>query len=367
MSTASPTQSYRNVSPLLPMSFQTLATLAGALIFRDGPKITGVASLEDALPGDLSFYTDKRYAPQLKATKASVLILANPMPELNVGQLIHPEPLLAFSRVLEHLFPVPAPAATIHPTAIIDPQALVEADVAIGPHCVIEAHARIGRGSRLSAGCFVGAHASLGADCLLDVGVKVLHHSRLGARVRVQAGSVIGSDGFGYRWNGQAHQRIAQVGIVDIGDDVEIGAGCTIDRAMLGATVIGTGSRLDNLVHIGHNVKVGEHCLLVAQVGISGSSRLGKGVVLAGQVGVADHSVIEDQAVVVAQSGIHGRIGAGETVAGTPNMPHAQWRKVSAALPYLPDMLSHMRRTRRAMASASDPMFLGWDELDSEE
>jgi len=366
MSSTTPLPVHRLTSPRLPLPFLSLVELTGGLIFRDGPAITGVASLEDAQPGDLSVYADKRYASLLKTTRASVLLVSSPLPELAVGQIIHPEPMLVLGKVLQHLWPAPELPPGIHPSAVVHETAQLGAGVTLGPHVVIEAHARIGDGSRLEAGCFVGHSAQLGPGCQLHPGVKVLHGCRLGARVLVQAGTVIGSDGFGYRWDGQQHQKIPQVGIVDIGDDVEIGANCTLDRATLGATVIGAGCRLDNLVHVGHNVQVGAQTLLIAQVGISGSARIGRNVILAGQVGVADHSVIEDRAVVVAQSGVHGRVAAGEVVAGTPIMPHPVWRKVSASLPYLPELMIQARRGRNAAAS-SLPGVHSLDTFDFEE
>jgi UDP-3-O-[3-hydroxymyristoyl] glucosamine N-acyltransferase len=188
---------------------------------------------------------------------------------------------------------------------------------------------------------------TIGPDCVLHPRVVVLAGSMLGSRVTVQAGTVIGSDGYGYRWDGMRHRKVPQVGRVVIGDDVEIGANCAIDRGALGETVIGAGTKIDNLVHVGHNVRIGEHCLIIAQVGLSGSARVGRRVILAGQVGVADHSEIGDGTIAVAKSGIHGRVGAGEVVAGYPALPHAVWRRVSAALPRLPELVRAVRRLER--------------------
>ncbi len=326
------------------MKLTDIAARIGASTFGEELDITGIASLEDAGPGDISVYDDPRYARMLSTTRASAVVLAEPIPHLDAAQLVHPRPMLAFCDLLELFHPPAAPDPGVHVTAVVSPDVWLEDGVSIGPHVVLEAGARVGPGTVIGAGCFVGRGVTLGAQAVLKPRVVVLDGSRVGSRVVIHSGTVVGSDGYGYRWDGDRHRKVPQVGGVRIEDDVEIGANCTIDRATLGDTVIGAGTRLDNQVHVGHNVKIGRNCLIIAQVGIAGSATIGDGVVVAGQSGVADHAMIGDRAVVVGRSGVHGRVPAGAVVAGTPIMPHRLWRKASAALRRLPDLVRTVRR-----------------------
>lgn len=344
----------------MPLALETLAARLDASIFRAGPDILGVSSLQDALPGDLSFFEDARYARALRHTQASSLILRSPLPELPQAQLIHPQPLQAVCLLLEYLYPSKSNAYAhdtpprIHPTAVLHSSATIGAGVELGPHVVVEEDVVLEAGTRVAAGCYIGSGTHIGSDCTLHAGVKVLERCVIGKRVQIHAGTVIGSDGFGYRFDGKVHQKVPQLGGVVVGDDVEIGANCTLDRGTLGDTVIGEGCKLDNLVHVGHNVRVGDHSLLIAQVGISGSVQLGHRVILAGQVGVADHSEVGDGAIIVAQSGVHGKVAPGSVMAGTPIMPHPVWRRVSASLPRIPELLRTVRRLTSSHHTASD-------------
>lgn len=336
------------------MHLSEIATFIGAELFRDGPEsagldrggqdIRGLASLEEAEPGHLSFFADGRYKRALETTRATAVILAQQRPGLPFAQLIHPDPMMAFIRLVEHFYPSERPSEGIRPGAYVSPEAILAEGVVVEPTAVIEAGVRLGRRVVISAGCVIARGVEIGDDSFLHPRVVVMAGSCLGKRVIVHPGAVIGSDGYGYRWDGRQHRKVPQVGRVVIEDDVEIGANCTIDRATLGTTVIGAGTKLDNQVHVGHNVKVGRNCLLIAQVGISGSVKIGEGAVLAGQAGVADHSEIGAGAVVVGQSGVHGRVRPGAIVAGAPIMPHEVWRKVSAALPRLPELLKRVRK-----------------------
>jgi len=331
-----------------------IATLIGADLYRDGPEIDSLAPLIDAREGQLSVLSDPRYERYLKTTRASAVILSRPRTELMIAQIIHDDPMGAFISLLHHFHPVRRPVPGVREGAIVSQDAVLEDGVVVEAGAIIEAGARVGTRAVIGAGCYVGAWVTVGKESVLYPRVVLLASATLGRRVMVQAGTVIGSDGFGYRWNGHAHRKIPQVGSVIIEDDVEIGANCTIDRAMVGQTVIGMGTKIDNLVHIGHNVRIGERCLIIAQVGISGSVRIGQGVTLAGQVGVADHAVIGDGVTVVAQSGVHGTVAAGELIAGTPHIPHAAWRRVAAALPRLPALLRTVRRLEKALASEKE-------------
>jgi UDP-3-O-[3-hydroxymyristoyl] glucosamine N-acyltransferase len=232
----------------------------------------------------------------------------------------------------------------IHPRACVDPAAHLEPNVGVGAAAVIEAGARIGTGTTVGAGAYVGRNVAVGDNCLIHPGVRLLHGVRLGSRVIVHAGTVVGSDGFGFVPTGNGHDKIPQIGDVVIEDDVEIGANCTIDRGTLGSTRIGRGVKIDNLVHIGHNVTIGENSVIVAQVGISGSTRVGRGVMLGGQAGVAGHVEVGDGARVGGQSGVTKSVDAGAVVSGYPAMDHDRARRLQAHLRRLPDLSEQVRK-----------------------
>jgi UDP-3-O-[3-hydroxymyristoyl] glucosamine N-acyltransferase len=238
----------------------------------------------------------------------------------------------------------------VDPSAIVAGDARVSASASIGPLSVIEAGAVIGSGSRVYPLVYVGAGAHIGDECVLYPHVVVREGVRLGRRVIVHAGAVIGADGFGYVFDGSRHRKIPQLGGVRIEDDVEIGANTTIDRGTFGDTVLRKGTKVDNLVQIGHNVDVGDHSVLVAQVGIAGSSRIGRGVTLAGQVGIADHVTVGDGAMVAAQSGIHADVAPGEKVLGSPARPLTQSKRILLVEGQLPDMARRLRRLERRVA-----------------
>jgi len=245
--------------------------------------------------------------------------------------------------------PTPPLVSGVHPSAIIAGDARVDAAAAVGPLVVVEAGARVASGTRVGAFAFVGAGVEVGEDCVLGPHVTLLAGARLGRRVIVHAGSVIGADGFGFAFDGARHRKIPQTGGVIIEDDVEIGANCAIDRATFGHTIIRRGTKIDNLVQIGHNVEVGEHSILVAQVGVSGSSRLGRGVVLAGQVGVADHVSVGDGALVGAQAGVPSDVEAGGRYLGTPARPIVEAKRIFAAESRLPELLQRVRALERTV------------------
>ncbi|MBI1951638.1 MAG: UDP-3-O-(3-hydroxymyristoyl)glucosamine N-acyltransferase, partial [Acidobacteria bacterium] len=246
---------------------------------------------------------------------------------------------------LFHAPPVPAPG--ISPRAILGEGTTLGTDVAIGPFVVTGRGCRIGDRTTLMPGVVLGDKVSLGEDCVLHPGVVVYAHSILGARVIVHASSVIGSDGFGYADQGDGRVKIPQVGNVVVEDDVEIGACVTIDRATFGSTVVGRGTKIDNLVQIGHNVSIGEGSVLVAQSGIAGSTRLGRAVILAGQAGVAGHLEIGDRAVVGAKSAALQDLAAGSFVLGHPAVDHRAWKRSQAALRRLPDLLHAVARLEK--------------------
>lgn len=309
--------------------------------------VRGIAALSEAVAGDLSFLGNPKYKTEVATTRASVVLLpADYVGEPATGQvfLIVDNPSLALarlcSRIEQALWPKPAPG--IHPTAVVDPSVQIPASATIGPFCVIEAGAKIGERVHLQARAFIGRHAVIGEDCWLMAGVTVTTECVVGKRVRMHPGVVVGADGFGYEFARGRHEKVPQVGNVVIGDDVEIGANSTIDRARFSQTVIGEGTKIDNLVQVGHNVIVGKHCMLCAQVGIAGSSIIEDYVVLGGQVGVAGHLRVGKGAKAGGQAGIAGNIEAGETVNGTPAFTYSQERRVAILYRRLPDLFKRV-------------------------
>lgn len=331
------------------LTLRRAAELTGGVVVS-GPQeqpITDLASLEDAGPGDLSFFDSERYRKAAIASKAGAMLVRKPLEGWHGSQIQVAAPYPSFLQLAIELFPPDRPRVGVHASAVVSPEATIAPDASIGPHVVVEAGASIGERSVLLSNVFIGRGAAIGPDCVLYPNVVVWERTRLGARVIVHAGAVIGDDGFGYRRDERGHRKIPHVGSVEVADDVEIGSNTTIDRGTFGATRIGAGSKIDNLVQIGHNVQIGERVLVVAQAGLAGSSRVGDHAILAGQVGVGDHAVIGAGAVLVAKSGVDKRAKGGEVHGGTPIMPYKQWMQVSAALRYLPALLERVRRLEK--------------------
>jgi UDP-3-O-[3-hydroxymyristoyl] glucosamine N-acyltransferase len=325
-----------------------LAERLGCELRGDGDvEVAGVAGIEQAGPGDVTFLANPRYAPHLAETRAAAVILA-PGHEAAVPCLVTDQPYLAFTRAVALLRPPSRPAPGVHPSAQVDPTALLGSDVHVGALAVV------GRGVRVGARCTIHPHVVLyegvtvGEDCVLHSGVQVRERCRLGNRVVVQNGAVIGGDGFGFaRDEGGRYQKFPQVGIVVVEDDVEIGALSAVDRAALGETRIGRGTKLDNLVQVGHSVAIGEDSVLAGQVGVAGSTRIGSRVTLAGQVGVAGHLTIGDGVVATAQTGIPGSVERGAVVSGYPAIENHAWLKASALFAKLPELQKRLRELER--------------------
>jgi len=341
----------------------TLGELAEVLHARldgdPGRVVTGVAPLESAGPDQISFLTDLRYRGAADTSRAGAFLVPRDVRDLPAPTLGCDAPQQALIQLLR-LFhpPVPTPAG-VDRTAVVAPEARIDPSASVGPLCVVESRAVIGPGARLHALVYVGPGVEIGDDTVVHPHVSLRDGVRVGRRVIIHSGAVLGADGFGFAFDGTAHRKIPQVGGVLIEDDVEIGANTTIDRATFGDTIVGRGTKIDNLVQIGHNVVVGEHSLLVAQVGISGSSRLGRGVVLAGQVGVADHVTIGDGVIAVARSGIGASLAAGEKVLGAPARPIGQAKRIMIAEGRLPEMLHRVRaleqKLERLAAQLGEP------------
>ncbi|HEY2341457.1 MAG TPA: UDP-3-O-(3-hydroxymyristoyl)glucosamine N-acyltransferase [Chthoniobacteraceae bacterium] len=308
--------------------------------------IRGIAVISEAGEGDLTFFSNAKYLGALKKCAATAALVP-----LDFSETILPiairvaSPSLAWAQVTEEFKPAPLRFAPgVHPTAIVGEGATLDEGASVQPYAVIEPGARIGARAVIGAYAYVGHEAQIGADCLLHPRVTVGSRCLVGNRVILHSGVVLGSDGFGFELVNGRHVKIAQLGIVQIDDDVEIGANSTIDRARLGRTWIQEGTKIDNLVQIAHNVVVGKHCILVAQVGVSGSTRLGNFVTLAGQVGVVGHIEIGDQATVGAQSGVSKSLAAKGVYMGSPAIDAKEWREQIALVHRLDRVLARLRK-----------------------
>jgi UDP-3-O-[3-hydroxymyristoyl] glucosamine N-acyltransferase len=311
--------------------------------------VRGIAALAAAGPGDLSFLGNPKYKAEVAATAASIVLVPADYtgePRANQLLLFVDNPSIALARICSRIEQSlwPRPPAGIHPTAAIGAGARIDPTATIGPLCVVEEGAVVGAGSVLQASVFLGRNASVGAQCWLQPGVVVSTECRLGDRVRLQPGVVVGSDGFGYEFVHGRHEKVPQVGIVVIENDVEIGANTTLDRARFSRTVVGEGTKIDNLVQVGHNVVIGKHCILCAQVGISGSTTLQDYVILAGQVGVAGHITIGKGAKAGGQAGLTTDVAPGAYVNGTPAISYMLERRLQILHQKLPELFKRVEK-----------------------
>jgi UDP-3-O-[3-hydroxymyristoyl] glucosamine N-acyltransferase len=320
---------------------------------------TGMAALDEAGPGDVSFLGNEKYHTQFEQTKAGAVIV--PRGETggpaDTALIAVDNPTLAFSTVVRHFAAASrAFAPGVSPTAFVDPSATLDPQkVRVHPGAVIMAGARVGDGTELGPNSVVGEGAVIGRDCHLMANTTVRERCVLGDRVILQPGAVIGSDGYGYQLVDGRHVKIDQVGIVEIHDDVEIGANTTIDRARFGKTVIGQGTKIDNLVQIGHNCVIGKHCLIVALCGISGSTRIGDYVTMAGQAATGGHVTIGDKATIAGRTGVTTNLPGGEVYAGFPAMPFREEMKLRATIRRLPRLVERVKALEEALKSRSMP------------
>jgi UDP-3-O-[3-hydroxymyristoyl] glucosamine N-acyltransferase len=311
---------------IVTFTLQELATMsAGKLCGDPDQKISGAASLAEATAGEIAFFANPKYAAQLRNTRASAVFVPLDFSEtIAAAQIRVTNPAKAFEQVVLKLAPKPIVFAPgIHSTAIVDPSVKLGARVSIQPHAVIESGVSIGDDTMIGAGSYIGHESSVGTACMIYPHVTIRERTRIGARVIIHSGAVIGADGFGFELVDGRHKKIPQVGIVQIDDDVEIGANTTIDRARFGRTWIQEGVKIDNLVQVAHNVVVGKHSVIVAQAGISGSTRVGERVIMAGQVGIAGHVEVGDGTIIAAQSGVSKDIRGGVWF-GYPAVPLAK-------------------------------------------
>ena len=339
------------------MGTYTLAEIAsrvGGTVRGDASRaIAGIKPLDQAGPEDLSFVAHPRYRHQAEASRAAGL-LARPGEALPGHNLILVEnPYLALAEAMALFFPPERPAPGVSPLAVIGEEVTLGRDVSVAALAVVGRRCTLGERAVLMPGVVLGDEVAIGEGTVLHPGVVVYARSIVGARVTVHAGSVIGSDGFGYAEAGSGRAKIPQTGNAVIEDDVEIGACTTIDRATFGSTVVGRGTKIDNLVQVAHNVVVGEGSVLVAQSGIAGSTRLGAGVILAGQAGVAGHLEVGARAVVGAKSAALQDLPDGAFVVGHPAVDHREWKKAHAAQRRLPDLLRRVARLERGLEEIS--------------
>jgi UDP-3-O-[3-hydroxymyristoyl] glucosamine N-acyltransferase len=341
----------------LALTLSELARWIDGDIVRGGLdlSLTGMAALDAAGPHDVSFLGNERYHPQFLETRAAAVIVPRGVTDgpATTALIAVDNPTLAFSTVVRHFAEISrAFTPGVHPMAAVDPTATLDPEkVRIHPGAVIMARATIGDGSEIGPHSVVGEDAVIGADCLLMANTTVRERCVLGDRVILQPGAVIGSDGYGYEFSNGRHVKIDQIGIVEIGNDVEIGANTTIDRARFGKTVIGEGTKIDNLVQIGHNCVIGRHCLIVALTGIAGSTRLGDYVTVAGQSGTVGHITIGDKATLTARSGATTNLPGGEIYAGNPAQPFRDEMKMRAHLRRLPKLIERVKALEEALDS----------------
>ncbi len=326
--------------------------LAGELVGDPSVLITGVAGIEEAQAGDLTFLANPKYAAFLEKTSASAVIMGGQLdlPKSRIPVIRHPNPYLAFAKVLELFAGAKRKYPEgIHSTAVLGEEVRVGAGAHVGPQVVIENGAELGRNSVVLAGSFIGEGSTVGEDSLIYPNVTVRENVRIGKNVIVHSGTVIGSDGFGFVRDEDGHHKIPQVGGVEIEDDVEIGANVAIDRATLGVTRIGKGTKIDNLVQIAHNVHIGRNCIIAGQVGISGSTRVGDESVLAGQAGLVGHINIGKRVVIGAQSGVTKDIPDGTTIFGYPAREIHKAKRIEAHLSRLDLYVRRLREVERRL------------------
>lgn len=329
------------------MKLSDIATAIHARLENAAPdtEISGVSGIEHALAGQVTFVHNAKYAAAAKTTKASAVIVDEKFPPISTGMLRTSNPYLAWAKAVALFYQAPEYAPGVHPTAVVHPSAKIGQNAHIGAYVVIDQDVEIGAGAVLLPHVAIYRGVKIGNNFFAHTHAVVREFCRIGNRVVLQNAAVIGSDGFGFAKDDSGHWfKIVQSGNVIIGDDVEIQAGTCIDRASIGSSSIARGTKIDNLVHVGHSCTIGEDTLLCAQVGLAGSTEVGNSAILAGQVGVSGHVKIGDGAVVIAQSGVPQDVAPGAMVSGAPAIDHKLWLKCCAAYPKLPEIAKAVRK-----------------------
>jgi UDP-3-O-[3-hydroxymyristoyl] glucosamine N-acyltransferase len=324
---------------------QIAEQLKGEVVGDGSVAITGLAAADTARPGDLTFAEKESYFAAAEASAASAVLVSGTFASASASKVLIrvPNARVAVAKLLPLFFPADKATPGVHPTAAVAPSAQIDPSAHIGPGCVVGDDVKIGARAVLKGGNHVGKGARLGDDVCLHPNVVLYPGTQIGHRVAIHAGTVIGSDGYGYVFDQGRHLKMEQVGNVVIGDDVEIGANTAIDRGALGSTVIGPGTKIDNLVHVAHNVVIGPHCLVMGQVGFAGSTKLGAYCVIASQSGIAGHLTLGNQATVGAKSGVMRDIPEKGVVLGIPAQPDKQTKRQWIATQQLPDMVRTLR------------------------
>ena len=331
------------------MTVQELADLlSGRVIGDPSVVVSGFAGAGDAGAGDLTFAADARWVDAARDSDAAVILVQEPIDGARAAQIVVKDPNLAFALAVEHMTHAEVPEPGVHGDASVHQDATIDATAYVAACAVVDAGASVGPRAFVGAGTYVGKDAAIGADCLLHANVTVAERVRLGDRVTVHSGAVVGSDGYGYATTPDGvHVKIPQTGTVVVEDDVEIGANVCIDRARFAETRVGKGTKIDNLVQVGHNVKIGPHCLIVSQAGIAGSAELGQHVVLGGHVGVTGHVKLGDGAQITAFSGVSKSLDGGQAYMGVPAIPISEGKRVRLLQMKLPELLKRVRDLER--------------------
>lgn len=338
-----------------PVTLADIHQLVGGMIHgNDQAQVYELASLGDANPKALSFIAHDKALKSPKDLRAGALLVHRHLPDLAIPQIVVDHPLLAFARVAQTFFVPPISPRGIATDVIKGTDVRIGADPSIWPFVTLGDRVTIGARVSLFPGVFVGSDSSIGDDSILYPNVVVREGCAVGARVIVHSGTVIGSDGFGYVQHQGRHHKIPQLGNVIIEDDVELGSNVSVDRATLGSTVIKRGTKVDNLVQIAHNVSIGEHSVVVAQVGIAGSTTIGSHVMIGGQAGLADHLHIGDQVMIAARAGVNRSLEPNQIVSGAPVMPHETWMKAQAVIPRLPELRQLVRNLEQRVATLEE-------------
>jgi UDP-3-O-[3-hydroxymyristoyl] glucosamine N-acyltransferase len=328
--------------------------LQGDLVGDSSIEITGLAGIEEAKAGDLTFLANPKYKTFLDKTQASCVIVGKEIEKAQVPLIRHKNPYFAFSKAMELFFETKKGyPESIHSTAVLGEKVKLGRGIHLGPYVVIGDNVKLSESVTVLAGSFIGANTIIGENCLIYPHVTIRENVEIGKNVIIHSGTVIGSDGFGYAQERGIHHKVPQMGKVIIEDDVEIGANVTIDRATLGATRIGKGTKIDNLVQIGHNVVIGENCILVAQVGISGSTKIGNNVVIGGQAGIGGHIKIGNNVMIGGQSGVTKDIPENTVVFGYPAREIKKTKKIEACLSRLPEYIKRLKEVEEKLKKRS--------------